>query len=248
MRIFLLFLSFVFLFNSNIFAQAEIAQQRFERGLTNANQNRFEQALKDFQNALEKYKFASDSSDEFAVKINYNIGVCFYRTGRAREASAYLQAAIKLSKNKYRQAFHALGIVESELGNRQAAKEALAAAVRLDRRDGESWFDLAMIYLLESDFQNAVESFQKAIFNKSVDAATARNNLGVILAFGGDWLAAEKRFETALAMSGGKLAEAKRNLEICRSQNFSRDLVAKLEFATKQNKENQKETKGNGKQ
>lgn len=248
MRVFLLPLLLVFLFNSGAFAQAEIAHQRFEQGLTNAEQGRFEQALKDFQNALEKYKFASDSSDEFAAKINYNIGVCYYRSGRAKESVAYFEAAVRLGKNKYKQAFHALGITQSELGNRQAAKQSFTFAVLLDKRDGESWFDLAMIYLEENNLRSAAVGFQKAIRHKSVDTATARNNLGVIMGLADDWLEAEKHFETALTASGGKLREARRNLAVCRSQNFRPDLVAKLEFVKKQNKENQKETEKNGKQ
>ena len=233
MRVFLLSLLLIFVVNLDAFAQAEIAHQRFEQGLTNAKQGRFEKALKDFQNALEKYKFSSESSDEFAAKINYNIGVCLYRSGRAGDAVAFLESAIKLAKNKYGQAFYALGIAWSELGNREAGRLALTSALSLDKRDGESWFDLAMVYLEENDLANAVVGFQKAIRYKSIDAATAHNNLGVISAMGGDWLEAEKQFKTALAMSGGKLPEAARNLELCRSQNFDREMVAKLEFVEK---------------
>lgn len=235
MRLFLIILSLVFLIHSNVFAQAEIARQRFEQGLTNAADGRYEQALSDFQNALEKYKFASEQSDEFAAKINYNIGVCLYRSGRAGKAVAHLEAAIKLAKRKYPKALHALGVVEGELGNREAAKNAFTRAVRLDRRDGESWFDLAMISLQEKDFPRATESFQNAIRYGSVDAATARNNLGVIAAMNDDWREAEKQFETALSMSGGKLPEAKRNLELCRSLNFKPDSIAKLEFVNRKN-------------
>ena len=246
MRYFLTVLLLIFLFYSDASAQAEIARQRFEQGLINANQNHYEQALKDFRNALAKHKFAAGSDDEFAAKINYNIGVCYYRTGQAKESVAYLEAAVKLGKNKYPKALHALGIVQGELCNRQAAKDVFTLAVRLDRHDGESWFDLAMIYLEENDLKNAAVGFQKSIRYRSVDAATAHNNLGVIVAFADDWLAAEKHFETALAMSGGKLAEAKLNLELCRAQNFRPDLIARLEFVKKQNKENQKETEENG--
>ena len=89
--------------------------------MTNAERVRFEQALKDFQNALEKYKFAPDSSDEHAAKISYYIGVCFYHLGGLNDAVARSEAAIKLSENKYGQAFHALGIAEGEIGNREAA-------------------------------------------------------------------------------------------------------------------------------
>jgi len=44
------------------------------------------------------------------------------------------------------------------------------------------------------------------------------------------------------------LLEAKRNLEICRAQDYSRAFVAKLEVVNRKNKENQKETKENGEQ
>jgi tetratricopeptide (TPR) repeat protein len=246
-RFFLLSLSLFFLFNASVFAQAEIAAQRFEQGLANAKRGHHEQALRDFQKALENYKLTSDLSDKFAAKINYNVGVCLYRTGRASEAVAFLKAAIELAKNKYGQAFHALGIVEGELGNPEAAKQAFTSAVRLNQRDGESWFDLAMIHLQEKDLTSAARAFQKAILYRSVDAAYAHNNLGVIAAIGSDWFTAEKQFEAALLMSGGKLAEAARNLNICRSQNISREMVAKLEFVNRENKENQKETEEYGK-
>jgi hypothetical protein len=54
----------------------------------------------------------------------------------------------------------------------------------------------------------------------------------VILAIGGDIDSAMKEFETALKKSNGKFAVAERNLQFCKSlgQNFSQDLVAKLEF------------------
>lgn len=43
----------------NVSAQSEIARGQFEQCLTNAKRNRFEQALKDCQTALKKYKSAA---------------------------------------------------------------------------------------------------------------------------------------------------------------------------------------------
>jgi len=42
--------------------------------------------------------------------------------------------------------------------------------------------------------------------------------VGAILAVRGDLAAAEKEFEAAVRASGGKLTEAKRNLDYCRSR------------------------------
>lgn len=83
----------------------------------------------------------------------------------------------------------------------------------------------------------------RSISRNSRDAATAHNNLGVIAAFGGDWTAAEKQFQTAFSMSGGTLREAARNLKICRFQNANQNLVAELEFTKTINNENEKEMK-----
>jgi Flp pilus assembly protein TadD len=190
----------------------------------------------------------SNSSNKFEAKINYNIGVCLYRTSRASDAVPFLQAAVKLAKNNYAKAFHALGMVEGELGNREASKRAFASAVWLNKRDGESWFDLAFVYLQEKDFTSAAAAFQKAILYRSIDRAMAHNNLGVISAINGDWFTAEKQFETALALTGGKLLEAVRNLELCRSQKFKSDLVARLELVNRKNEKNQQEITEDGKQ
>ena len=86
--------------------------------------------------------------------------------------------------------------------------------------------------MAEKDYKNAAAAFQNAIRGRSSDAATAHNNIGLIAAMNGDWLEAEKQFETALAMSGGKLQVSKRNLDFCRSNNFRRDLIANLEFVS----------------
>ena len=218
------------LFSADTFAQPEATIQAFEAGVAAAQDGNYEKALANFEKALEKSKFSTDLPATFLGKINYNLGVCYYRTGRPELAVAYLEAALALTKNKYPKAFHALGMALTELKNWRAAKTAIQSAIESNRKDSESWFDLAMIYLAEKDLANATVAFQKAVQFKSADSATAHNNLGVIAALKGDWTAAEKEFETALELSRGRLAEAMRNLEFCRASIIDHHFVAKLEF------------------
>ena len=240
MRIFFIILLFVFLSAFNAAAQTKLVQTAFENGVTKARAGEFETALKDFQNALDEQQNSKGASDEFLAKINYNIGICFYRLGNSQNAVNFLNEAVRLSKSKYRNAFYALAMAQVELENWRAAKDDFCTAIRLQNgRDGESWFDLAFVYLRERDYKNAADAFQNAIRYKSVDRATAHNNLGVLLAFDGDWGVAEKEFKTALVVSGGTLREATRNLEICRSQHINQNLIAKLEFTKIKNRGNQ---------
>ena len=76
-------------------------------------------------------------------------------------------------------------------------------------------------------------AFQNAIALKSVNYADAHNNLGVISALKHDFQSAEKEFETALIESGGKSVEVPKQSAILQvlQQNFSKDLIAKLEFS-----------------
>ena len=236
MRVFFTTFLFVAMLAFNANAQTETAQTVFDSGVNNARAGKFEEALNDFQNALENQKISNKTPAALLAKINYNIGVCLYRLNRSTDAVFYLTNAIELSENKYRNAFYALAMAQGELENWQAAKDAFRTAINLQNgRDGESWFDLAMAYLRERDYKNAADAFQKAIRYKSVDRATAHNNLGVIFAYGGDWMAAENQFQKALTISDGTLQEALRNLKICRSQNVNQNPVARLELVTTKN-------------
>lgn len=210
-------------------AQTEVAIRAFEAGVIAAQSEQHDRALPHFERALEKSKFSTELPNEFLARINYNVGVCLYRLNRPAEAVGFLNAAVSQAKNKYPKASRALGMAHTRLGDWQAAEQSLAHVVRLDKRDAESWFDLAFVYLHENDLERAATAFERAIRYNSVDRAAAHNNLGVIAALIGDWQTAQTQFETALDKSNNGFALARRNLRICRSPGFA-TLVAKLEF------------------
>lgn len=203
------------------------ARQMFEKGIKSAQSGEYETALADFKKSLASAE-NEETNDGFLAKIHFNIGVSLYRLRRNREAVAAYEQAIRLNGN-YEKAFYALGMAHSELENWLDARRAFLEAIRLNKRNGETWFDLAFVYLAEKNFETAKTAFQNSIEYKSIDSAVGHNNLGVIFALSGDFPAAVKEFETALRQSGGKLIEAERNLQFCKT--VGQNLSAKLEFS-----------------
>jgi tetratricopeptide (TPR) repeat protein len=228
-----IFLSiFVILTTLGLTASAQTATQTaFEKGMDFAQSGKYQTALSEFQTSL-AFAGGDETGNEFLAKIHFNIGVCLYQLKQNPKAVAEFEQAIKLNGGDYEKAFYALGMAEAELKNWPAAEKAFRGAIGLNRKSGEAWFDLAFVYLAQNDYAAARNAFQKSIELKSVAAPIGHNNLGVILALGGDVPAAVKEFETALKKSNGNFAVAERNLQFCKSlgQNFNREMVAKLEF------------------
>ncbi len=219
------------IFAGSVGAQSPLLSRSFSGGTGFANSGEFEKAAKSYRTALMIAR-NEDMPAEYLVKVHFNLGVCHYRLGRRPEAVSEFERAIKLSRGTYQRAYRALGMVESERKNWPNARRAFLEAVKLRDGDGESWFDLAFVYLAEKDFENAGVAFRRSIENRSVDAALGHNNIGVILAMNNDLAEAEKQFKSALLRSGGRLIEAKKNLEFCRGLRLSRsELVGKADFS-----------------
>ncbi|MGH9949716.1 MAG: tetratricopeptide repeat protein, partial [Pyrinomonadaceae bacterium] len=171
---------------------------------------------------------------DYLAKIRFNLGACLYRSNKAKEAVPEFSSAIRLRKGNYQRAYYALGMAESEQKNWANARRAFLDAIKLNKADGEAWFDLAFVYLAEKDFEHAEQAFQKSIVYNSVDSALGHNNVGVILAMKGDFAAAVKEFENALNFSQGRLIEARNNIEFCKALSSNRpELVAKMKFSNK---------------
>ncbi len=230
MRI-LFFILVVFAFSAT--AQTPFVKQIYERATAAAQAKQFDAAIADYRKILLLAE-AERQNDDFLARIHFNIGTCFYHRRQTGEAATEFTEAIKLSRRTYQKAFYALGMAEGALKNWQAAEIAFRDAVKLDKTDGEAWFDLALIRLAMKNFEAAETAFRNSIKYKSVAAADAHNNLGVIFALRHDFLLAEREFQTALSESGGKSVEARNNLRFCKfykENNQAADLVARLEFS-----------------
>jgi Flp pilus assembly protein TadD len=228
----LFFILVIFAFSAS--AQTPFSKQIFDKANVAAQAAQFETAITDYQKVL-LLSETEKQTDDFLARVHYNIGICFYHRRQTIDAIFEFNEAIKLSRRNYQKAFYALGMAETRLKNWENAETAFRAAIELKKTDGEAWFDLALAYLAAKNFDAAETAFANSIKYKSVAAADAHNNLGVIFALRHDFLFAEKEFVTALDQSNGKSAEARKNLEFCKSfkLNSKPDLLAKLEFSRK---------------
>jgi tetratricopeptide (TPR) repeat protein len=225
-------LSFIFIIALAISASAQNGQieNLFENGTRFAESGNFAKALEDFR-AASKLSENAGTSNDFRAKIHFNIGVCLFRLDNSAEAVEEFERAIKTSEGVYQKAFYALGMAQTRLKNWRKAAEALQEAVRLEKTDGEAWFDLGLVLVEEKDFEAAQAAFENSIRYKTVAAADAHNNVGVILALKGDFDSAEKRFKLALRKSSGKSVEAQNNLKFC--ELYKQNAALKPQFSGK---------------
>lgn len=221
----LLSFSFILIFGLNVAAQSPAVNRLFADATKDANQGRFEQALKNYKTAL----FAAENEyidAGFRARLHYNIGVCYFHLDRLTQAADEFRSALLLKSN-YVKAHYALGMTEIRRKKWKAARASLVRVTEIDPKNGEAWFDLAFAELAGGDVDSASTAFARSIEFGSKDLALSHNNIGVILAIKGDLRSAESRFESAIKLSAGRLTEARRNLEFCRAKRTGgSDLVA----------------------
>lgn len=227
----LFFILVVFVFTGA--AQTPFINQIFEAGNAAARNRQYEQAIEKYQATI--LRAGEEHFDKASLaKAHFNIGVCFYQLKQTREAVAEFKEAIRLRGREYQKAFYALGMAQKDLQNWREAEIALRDALKIEKKDGEAWFDLALVYLAENNLAAAKKAFENSISYESASAADAHNNLGVIAALDGDWTTAETEFKAALAGSRGESIEAAKNLQFCRFyKRISSDkkLLAELKFS-----------------
>jgi|SRR5687767_2605269 len=217
---------FLFIFSLNVAAQSPMVSRLFSDGTRYANQQDFDAALRSYKTAL----FAAENeylNFGYRARLHYNIGVCHFRLNRFKLAANEFKSAILLKKD-YSRAHYALGMTRMRLREWKDASASFESLLREDPKNGEGWFDLAFAKIAVGEMDAARSAFGHAIEFGTIDTPLSHNNIGVILAIKGELIAAEKEFETAIALSGGRLIEAKRNLESCRVKRAGRpELIAK---------------------
>jgi Flp pilus assembly protein TadD len=206
-------------------AQSPMVTRLFSEGTKSAAEERFADALENYKRALTRAENEYLAAG-YRAPLRFNIGVCYFRLEQFDPAIQEFKAALLLKKD-YARAHYALGMAETRKRDWKKAADSFSRVVSLEPKNAEAWFDLAFATIALNDLYTAAKAFAKSIELGSVDAALSHNNIGVILAVKGDLATAEISFENAIAMSHGRLFEAKRNLEFCRSKRLgSRELFA----------------------
>lgn len=205
-------------------AQSDPASRSFSLGNEAAREGHFDEAIEKYREAIINVG-PYGRNDIFLAKTYSNIGVCQYRLDRFDDAVSSLKTAIKLSNGSYAHAYYTLGMTYLGMGRNVDAERNLQQSVRLEQRDGEAWFDLAVVSLLKKDVEAAEKAFRRSIKHGTTAMAEANNDLGVLLAEKGKWDEAERHFANAVATSHGSLTEAVNNLRLCKQTRTVRGML-----------------------
>lgn len=137
--------------------------------------NRTAQAQEVYEQAL---LYDSENAD-----IYYNLGVVFLEQGKSQQAHVYFNKAIELYP-EHEQALLNSAILLQELGGeeaRQLSRTRLYQVLARDANNEKVYFNLGMLAMDESSFDEAEQFFKRAIHLKS-DFRSALFNLALLLA------------------------------------------------------------------
>jgi len=123
-------------------------------GAAYMNQQLFEKALKDFQEA-----FALDPKLTLA---RLNEGVALLNLQKIDEAKTALDATLKQDPNNPT-AWYNLGLLAKNTGDAQAAIDAFQHVIKLDPSDADTWYFLGSSYVQAKQFPQAIDAFQHAL-------------------------------------------------------------------------------------
>ncbi|HKS76242.1 MAG TPA: FG-GAP-like repeat-containing protein [Terriglobales bacterium] len=153
-------------------------------GLAYLNQQLFEKALKEFQQAA-----ALDSNLKIA---RLNQGIALLNLGKVDAAKPILEEAVKINP-KDPHAWYNLGLLNKNSDNASAAVDAFRRVTEIDPGDADTWYFLGASYSQSRQFSQAIDAFQRALklnplhasaqfglsraYQQSGDSANAREHL-----------------------------------------------------------------------
>ncbi len=123
-------------------------------GLAYMNQQLFDKALKEFQDAA-----ALDSNLRIA---HLNQGVALLNLGKVDAAKPILEDAVKRDPNDPH-AWYNLGLLYKNSDSAQAAVDAFRKVTDIDANDADSWYFLGAAYSQMRQFPQAIDAFQHAL-------------------------------------------------------------------------------------
>jgi tetratricopeptide (TPR) repeat protein len=118
------------------------------------NQQLFEKALKDFQEAA--------ALDPRLTIARLNQGIALLNLQKIDEAKTVLEDALKQDPNNPN-AWYNLGLLAKNTGDAQAAIDAFHHVTEIDPNDADTWYFLGSSYVQARQFPQAIDAFQHAL-------------------------------------------------------------------------------------
>lgn len=129
------------------------ALKAFEKGVEKAGKGKIEEAIKAFQEAVDRHP-------EYFEAIN-NLGVQYMKLMRFDEALVYLRRAAKVAPESPFPHLN-IGIIQNEQKNYTEAIESLAEAIRLNFKDPLAHYQIGLAYYNTKDHLRAQLEFEIA--------------------------------------------------------------------------------------
>ncbi len=123
-------------------------------GVAYMNQQLFEKALKQFQQAQ-----AADP--KFSI-VRLNEGVAYLNLQKVDQAKAALEDALKQDP-KTPNAWYSLGLLAKNTGDAQASIDAFKHVIEIDANDADTWYFLGTAYVQAKQFPQAIDAFDHAL-------------------------------------------------------------------------------------
>src|SRR5579884_1875036 len=123
-------------------------------GCAYMNQQLFEKALKYFEDA--------SAADPNLTVAKVNQGIALLGLARIDQAKAVLDEAAKESP-KDPHVWYALGMLEKNSSDPQAAVDAFKRVIEIDDSDADTWYFLGTVYAQLKQFPQAIDAFEHAI-------------------------------------------------------------------------------------
>ncbi|KAH8279438.1 hypothetical protein KR026_009582 [Drosophila bipectinata] len=163
------------LYRQAISMRSDYVQAYINRGDILMKLNRTVQAQEVYEQAL---LYDSENAD-----IYYNLGVVFLEQGKSQQAQVYFNKALELFP-EHEQALLNSAILLQELGGEEARRVSRSRLYKVLAKDDQNekvYFNLGMLAMDESSFDEAEQFFKRAIHLKP-DFRSALFNLALLLA------------------------------------------------------------------
>ena len=147
-----------------------------------------------YTEALRQVRSAPGANARLAEQAVLGLGRCSQPAGRTREAIPLLEAFLK--EGATASSWNALGLLYDQLGDLPAGENAFREAVALNAESDRLHNNLGYNLLLQNKAEAAEDEFRRAL-TLNPKSATTRNNLGMVLARRGDLQGALEQFQSA---------------------------------------------------
>jgi tetratricopeptide (TPR) repeat protein len=199
------------------------AEEWLEKGVDLANREKYEEALKAFDKALE-------INPQFA-EVLINRGIALNNLARYEEALEDFEKAMEINPD-FAEAWTGKGVALYYLGRYKEALEAFEKAIEINPQYANAWYNKGITLDKLKKYEEALKAFEKAI-EINPQYADAWNNKGVTLGHLKRYEDALKAFEKAIKIDPKNVVAWKNKGDaLCKLEKY-KDALTGYEKATK---------------